>query len=308
MKFVVIGHLCLDVIHPVDEPEKQGYGGIYYSLAALSLLAPPNDKIVPVFGVNGDDYDPLISHLKKFPNVDTAGIYTFDEPTNTVHLFYKDKSSRIECSKDIAKPIPFSRIKPFLPADGVLVNMISGFDVEVNTLDEIRMAVRDKKTPLHFDYHSLTLGIGENYERKRRPVEDWRRWPFMTDTVQLNEEEIAGLTRERLSEQQTVGHLLTLGVKNLLVTRGERGLSLFYNDHKKVVRKDIAGVAVERARDATGCGDVFGAAFHLSYVKTKDPVASAEFANTVAAAKAQMVGADGIERLRAFAFNGKGGA
>ncbi|MEK7670868.1 MAG: carbohydrate kinase family protein [Bacteroidota bacterium] len=176
--------------------------------------------------------------------------------------------------------------------------MISGFDVSVNTLDEIRMAVREKKVPIHFDYHNLTLGVKDNYERFRRPVSDWRRWVFMTDTVQLNEEEIAGLTVEKSTEQQTVGHLLTLSVKGVVVTRGERGASLFYNEHKKVVRKDIDGLNVERSRDATGCGDVFGAAFHLHYVKTRDLIAAAEFANRVAAAKAGMVGSGDIEKLK----------
>ena len=120
----------------------------------------------------------------------------------------------------------------------------------------------------------------------------------MTDTVQLNEEEIAGLTVDKSTEQQTVGHLLTLSVKGVVVTRGERGATLFYNEHKKVVRKDIDGLKVERARDAAGCGDVFGAAFHLHYVKTKGLLAAAEFANKVAAKKAQMVGSDQIQSIR----------
>lgn len=298
MKFLVLGHFCFDVIHPVDEPEIQSYGGIYYSLSALSVLAGETDRIIPVFGVNKNDYAPVIEHLKQFPNVDTSGIYQFDEPTNSVHLFYNDKQSRIECSKDIAKPIPFERIKNFLNVDGILVDMISGFDITVDTLDAIRMAVREKKVPMHFDYHSLTLGLGENRERYRRPVSDWRRWVFMTDTVQLNEDEIGGLTIEKSTEQQTVGHLLTLGVKGLVVTRGAQGVSLFSNEHKKVVRTDILGQPVERARDATGCGDVFGAAFHYKYVKTKDLNVSAEFANKIAAAKAGMSGSTEIRTLK----------
>lgn len=298
MKFLVLGHFCFDVIHPVDEPEIQSYGGIYYSLSALSVLAGETDRIIPVFGVNKNDYAPVIEHLKQFPNVDTSGIYQFDEPTNSVHLFYNDKQSRIECSKDIAKPIPFERIKNFLNVDGILVDMISGFDITVDTLDAIRMAVREKKVPMHFDYHSLTLGLGENHERYRRPLPDWRRWVFMTDTVQLNEEEISGLTIEKSTEQQTVGHLLTLGVKGLVVTRGAQGVSLFSNEHKKVVRTDILGQPVERARDATGCGDVFGAAFHYKYVKTKDLNVSAEFANKIAAAKAGMSGSTEIRTLK----------
>jgi sugar/nucleoside kinase (ribokinase family) len=299
MKFLVIGHLCLDVIHPVDGPEVQSYGGIYYSVATLATLLDNGDRVIPVFGVNKNDYEPFVKHLKeKFPNVETSGIYQFDEPTNNVHLFYKVKETRIECSKDISKPIPFERVKEFLKVDGILMNMISGFDIKLETLDEIRLAVREKKVPMHFDYHSLTLGVKENHERFRRPVSDWRRWVFMTDTVQLNEEEIAGLPLEKSTEQQTVGHLLTLSVKGLVVTRGERGASLFYNEHKKVVRKDIDGLNVERSRDATGCGDVFGAAFHLHYVKTKDLLASAEFANRIAAKKATMVGSNNIAQLK----------
>jgi sugar/nucleoside kinase (ribokinase family) len=120
----------------------------------------------------------------------------------------------------------------------------------------------------------------------------------MTDTVQLNEEEIAGLPLEPSTEAKTVGHLLTLSVKGLVVTRGERGVSLFCNQQKKVIRKDIDGVPVARLRDATGCGDVFGAAFHLQYVKTKDLVSATALANKVAAVKAQMIGIESIQNLR----------
>jgi sugar/nucleoside kinase (ribokinase family) len=298
MKFLVVGHLCLDVIHPLDAPEAQSYGGIYYAVATLATVTHGNDTVIPVFGVNRTDYAPLIAHLKnKFPNVETAGIYHFDEPTNSVHLFYKNTETRIECSKDISKPIPFGRLKAFLNVDGILVNMISGFDITLETLDEIRLAVRERNVTIHFDYHSLTLGVKTNHERFRRPVSDWRRWAFMIDTVQMNEEELAGLPLETTGEQQTVGHLLTLGVKGLVVTRGARGASVFYNEHKKVVRKDIEGLNVERPRDATGCGDVFGAAFHLQYVKTKNLLAAAEFANRLAAMKATLLGSESIETL-----------
>jgi sugar/nucleoside kinase (ribokinase family) len=301
MKFLVLGHLCLDVIHPVDAPEVSSYGGIYYTVATLASLAGDGDRVIPVFGVNKNDRESLLQRLSEFPNVETSGIFPFDEPTNTVHLFYQNRQTRIECSKDISRPIPFERIKEFLNVNGILVNIISGFDVMVNTMDEIRMAIREKNIPLHFDYHSLTLGVNENHERFRRPVIDWRRWAFMTDTIQLNEEEIGGLTIEQAPEQQTVGHLLTLGGKGVVVTRGEQGASLFYNEHKKVVRKDIPGLNVALARDVTGCGDVFGAAFHLHYVKSRDLLAAAEFANQVAAAKAQISGSDGIHMLRQFA-------
>ena len=300
MKFLVVGHLCLDVIHPVDKPEVEGYGGIYYSLITLASLLDKSDSVRPVFGVNKGDYASLIENLHQFPTIDTSGIFKFDEPTNKVHLYYKDAQSRIECSRDIAKPIPYEKIRRHLSVDGILVNMISGFDLTVDTLDQMRMAVRSHNIPIHFDYHSLTLGVDQKFERFRRPIPDWRRWVFMTDTVQLNEEEIAGLSTENMREEQTVGHLLTLGVKALVITRGERGASLFYNEHKHVLRKDVAGIETDAVRDTTGCGDVFGAAFHLHYVKTKDPFAAMQFANHAAAARTKVAGMEGLHSLKAL--------
>ena len=298
MKFLVVGHLCLDVIHPVEGPDVESYGGIYYAVAALASLCKPSDEVHPVFGVSKADYPTLMEHLRQFPNVDTAGIYKFDEPTNRVHLYYKDHQNRIECSKDISRPIPFEKIQKHLSVDGILINMISGFDLAIDTLDNIRLAVRSHDVPIHFDYHSLTLGLRADNERFRRPLEDWRRWAFMVDTVQLNEEEITGLSLERLTEKQTAGHLLTLSVRGVVVTRGDRGATLYYNEHKKILQKDFEGIRLENPRDATGCGDVFGGAFLLQYAKSRDPFAATEFANRIAAAKVQQIGVGELKKLR----------
>jgi sugar/nucleoside kinase (ribokinase family) len=147
------------------------------------------------------------------------------------------------------------------------------------------MAVRAQNVSLHLDYHNLTLGVGPEHERYRRPVEEWRRWAFMTDTVQLNEEEIEGLTPDQMPEEKAVAHLLTLGIKGVVVTRGAGGASVFMNEHKQVSRTDIPGISINgKTADTTGCGDVFGAAFHYRFVKSSDLRAAAEFANRIASA------------------------
>src|SRR5258707_3835355 len=138
MKIVVIGHLCLDVIHHADVPETKGYGGIFFSIAALANLLPVEDTIVPLFGVGKEDHGALMRRLEQYPNVDTSGIYGYAGPTNQVHLLYMDNCERMERSKYISEPVTLKKIRPHLDADMILLNMISGFDVALETLDEIR--------------------------------------------------------------------------------------------------------------------------------------------------------------------------
>ena len=139
MTITVIGHLCLDVIHHPDGTETRSYGGIFFSLATLANLLGPKDTIFPVFGVGKDDHAALLERLAAYPNVDPSGIYKFAGPTNQVSLHYKNEQERTECSRHISEPIPLKKIRPYLESDMILVNMISGFDITLETLDEIRM-------------------------------------------------------------------------------------------------------------------------------------------------------------------------
>ena len=303
MTITVIGHLCIDEIHL---PENEGgngaqeklFGGIFYSLATLANLVGPGDRIQPVLGVGEQEYESFKKSLESLPGVDTKGIYKFKGSSNHVHLFYKaGKNNRIECSNHIAEPIPFSRIKQFLDADGILINMVSGFDITLETLDSVRMAVRDARTPIHFDFHSLTLGIDPENKRFRRPVTDWRRWCFMLNSVQMSEHEALGLTAEHFDEQTLVNHLMPLMVNALVITRGERGVSAILQENKKLTRHDFPAVSSGPTIDPTGCGDVFGAAFLYHYILRKNYRNAAEFANRVAGVKSTFKGTDGLSAL-----------
>ena len=299
MNLTVIGHLCKDIIHPPEQtppvntvPPEERFGGIVYSVAALAGLMSDHDKIYPVFGVGNGDYEGLMEFLKRYPNVDTSGVYKFKGKTNRVRLFYqKDGAARSECSEHISPPIPYSRIKPYLDSDGILINMVSGSDIALETLDQIRMEVRDRRTPIHFDFHSLTLGIDREFKRFRRPLTEWRRWCFMLNSIQMSEEEAAGLTTERYDQNSLINHLMPLMVTALVITRGSRGATLVLQDiHKKLTTHEIQGVSAGSTVDTTGCGDVFGAAFLCSTLKTKDHLRAAQEANVAAAVKATVAG------------------
>jgi sugar/nucleoside kinase (ribokinase family) len=282
MKLLVLGHLCIDCAHPAGEPSRERWGGIANTIAAVGALAGKDDSVLPVCGVGAEDEKRFLTWLERFPAVDPSGVFTLNGPTHRIDFYEKGEGLRVACTKDIAPPVPFERVRKFLSADGVLINMVSGSDISLETLDQIRMEVRARETPIHLDYHNLTTGVGEERERFRRPLPEWRRWAFMLTTVQLSEAEASGLTVDRLTEAQLTGHLLTLGITGVLITRGARGATVFANEHKKVVRWDVGGIPAEGGDDRPGLGDVFGGAFMYRFVQTSDLRASAEFANLTA--------------------------
>lgn len=302
MLITVVGHICKDIIHYSDKnnDQKQYFGGIIFSVLTLANLASEKDRIQPVFGIGQNDYDNLKSILEKFKNIDTSGIYKLKSPTNEVHLFYKKNlDTRIECSKNISPPIPFNRIKSMLDCDGILINMVSGSDITLETLDQIRVETRENKIPIHFDFHSLTLGIDQEFKRFRRPLMDWRRWCFLINSIQMSEEEAKGLTTEKYNEEMLINHLMPLMVNTLLITRGARGVTIVHqDDHKNLSIKDIKGISYGKTIDTTGCGDVFGAAFLYNFLKTKDDYSAAEFANKVAALNATLKNSEELFDLK----------
>jgi sugar/nucleoside kinase (ribokinase family) len=317
MNFLVVGHICYDEIHYSSGEKTEGFGGIYYAVATLAALAGKEHTVLPVFPIGEDLKDVLFDRLKAFPNVNAEGIYTIDQPTNRVKLFYSDQVERIECSESIAPPIRFEAIAPRVrKAGAILINMISGFDITYETLYAINEARVSRDKPIYFDFHSLTLGIDENHKRFRQPMTEWRRWAFYLDVVQMNETEAATLAVEKLSQEHLAKTLLSLGPRALAVTRGERGVKLYYDERKKTLEHDVPGIdpfagglRMDDAgdtpdrdrRDPTGCGDVFGAAFIYRYAMSGDLIAAAEFANTVAAAKVPIAGSDGMHKLAPLA-------
>jgi len=285
MKLLLVGHLSLDVIHNPDGSEHEEAGGLFRALATLSSTGGRTDKFLVVAGAGKKEAPAIRERLAALPGVETDGIFATDTPLHRIHYYFRNTEDFVECTNELASPIPFTRIRPHLNgADGILINMISGVDITLDTLDEIRMAVRNDGIPIHLDMHSLTLGVNDRNERFRRPLVDWRRWAFMIDTVQMNDEELGGLTEELLSEHQAVGHMLTLGVKGVIVTRGRKGASVYVNEHKKVARTDIPGSENGNVVSPIGRGDVFGAAFFHHYVKNHDLIAAARHAHAVAAA------------------------
>jgi len=296
MKILVLGHLAIDVDHLSETEATETTAGIYRSVAALSEMIGRTDTILPVCGAGREEYRSIVEQFAVLPGVETAGIFPSDVPTHRVHFYHGADGSTTACAREIGRPIPFDKIKKFLDANGILINMSSGFDLNLDTLDEIRMAVRAKSVPIHLDFHNLARGVNDRFERVLRPVPEWRRWAFMVDTVQGSEEEINALSSESQTEEALAGHLFTLCVKRLLVTRGGRGATIYRNERKHTLREDLPAAAVSAERDSVGAGDIFAAAFMSSLLRSDDEIAAARAA--VAAAGDFAARSAGAEQIR----------
>lgn len=279
MKLTIIGHMCFDVFHRVDGTEERAPGGIYHAVAAMANLAADRDTIYPVFGVGAKDIDQVRSLFTQYKNIDISGIYSFTGETNTVHYFDDAPNER---SLNIAPPIPFSAIKPFLNVDGVYVNMISGKDIVINTLDEIRLEIRGKRTALHLDMHCLTLAVNPDGTRVFKEMADWRRWCFMTDSVQMNEEEAKEISVEQFNDELLAKQMIPLMVKAFIITRGDRGATLYQEQHKQLSAVSLADDVREPAVSTLGSGDIFGVAFLYFFLKKKNYAEAAALAQKTA--------------------------
>jgi len=180
-----------------------------------------------------------------------------------------------------------------------LVNMVSGADIILRHSDIFGWKFANVVFPIHFDFHSLTLGTDKEFKRFRRPLTDWRRWCFMLNSIQMSEEEALGLSAERYDEKTLTNHLMTLMVETLLITRGKRGLTVIVQDiHKKLTHKKTLKVLLTATVETTGCVMYSVQHFLYQYLKSKDSFIAAEFANKTAALNATFKNTKELEGLR----------
>ena len=308
MNYIIIGEPCVDVIHKVNGEVLKSYGGILYSVISMAVLAKENDHITPVMNVGEDEYENIMEILGLYPNINTHGLNKVKHPTRKVFLHYNlynnDKSARVETSSEPTYTVAYNQIENFLSgADAILVNMISGIDISIETLKNLR---KNFSGFIHIDIHNIVMHTKPDGTRVHTNVENWCT---NSDTVQMNEFEIATLTKEKLSEYKiaeevlfnkrnpVVGMIVTRGVNGVTgITKKEKsfGGETFYDlDHIQ-----LAAVENPHFIDSTGCGDVFASSFTLDYSVTSDFKKSLNYANRIASINASIGGINKLYKLK----------
>ncbi|MDD5362602.1 MAG: carbohydrate kinase family protein [Ignavibacteria bacterium] len=311
MNYLVFGEPCVDIIHTTNNERLHSYGGILYSVIAMSVLAGPRDTVCPVMNLGADEFDNITGILKKYSNINLEGVKKVDHPTRRVNLYYTNynsgKTARMENSADTTYTTPFENAAGLIKsADAVLINMISGVDISLDTLKKIRS---EFKGFIHMDLHNLVMKTNPDGSREHTHLENWKEWCTNTDTIQMNEFEAGIVAKETKNDYEIAEEILINSGKNMtgmIVTRGKVGVSGFVKKEKSfgnekffdIDRIDVNAVENPRYKDSTGCGDVFAASFTLDFSHTHDLSKSLHYATRIASFKSSLSGIDELFKLK----------
>jgi sugar/nucleoside kinase (ribokinase family) len=122
--------------------------------------------------------------------------------------------------------------------------------------------------------------VDEKGHRIFRKINDFNEWAKCIDILQANEAELLTLSAQK-EEAAIVTELFSFGIKQIIITRAERGATVFFreNDSIRKIHNDALQVKV---RNKVGCGDVFGAVYFYNYLKNKSVLLALEQANLFA--------------------------
>ncbi len=292
MKLLVIGHSVEDHF-----TEKGGSvvkpGGIFYTVLALQKFKSFEDTIYLNTSVADENYNLFENLYDAIPHDYISKVDKIPKVYLTLHDFKERGETYESISQGLV--VKTENLKQF---DGILINMITGFDVGIEQLKEIR---KNYKGNIFLDVHTLSRGLDENLKRNFRPVPGFGEWASAVDIIQVNENEIKTISAEE-NELSMAEDVLGKGVKILIVTKGENGARLYYKEDGEFFSIFKPSVRIE-ATNKIGCGDVFGAVFFYNYIKTGDARVSLEIANIAAGCSAAYNNFENYDLLRQDVFS-----
>jgi len=253
----------------------------------------------------GEDTAPQVKKiLSDWPGVRIEGMPIVSAENYHSRIQYFADGSKRELLTGSMEPLCWDDLEPFLKKwDGLLINFITGFEIEFPTLVRVR---ENFQRPLVMDVHSLTLGRRESGERFWKKPEDWREWLRLVDVVQMNEAEAALLGDFSVGDREALQgfalSLLDLGPRSVALTLGSEGVLSASRSENEINVWCQAAERPERAVDPTGCGDVFLAVLGWGEVNGWGFAQSVGIASQVAGLKSRFRGMDGFKKIEERAF------
>ena len=258
MNFLVIGHSVVDKII-----EKERYstkpGGIFYTVISLLSRMEQADKIYLCSNIDDDHAELFKIAYDRVENEFIQNVISIPH----VELLVNESGERNE----IYSGIPENLILPEKDLDhfdGIIINMITGYDISLSQLKELR---KNYNGVIYFDVHTLSRGIDKNLERNFSQIMNFNEWAKCVDILQANESELQTLSNKG-DEFEIVRELFSYGIKQIVVTRSDKGATVFYKDLESinfVYKKALKLNTINKV----GCGDVFGAVYFYNCIKNQ---------------------------------------
>lgn len=164
MNLLVIGHSVLDFIKS-EEDEKKSAGGIFYSISTLNRIKTSDDELFLCSQFDDETYHYFKPEFEKV-KIDFCQRV---EKIPRVHLNLQKDRERHEAYENITNNLSIN-ISDLNSYDGILINMITGFDITLDQLIQIR---NDYSRLLFIDIHTLSRGLNKDYKREFRFIPDF---------------------------------------------------------------------------------------------------------------------------------------
>jgi len=271
MNILVIGHSVVDKIIDKDITSITP-GGIFYTVVSFLSQIENKDKLYLCSSIDNET-EKLFKIA--YDKVEKEYIER-NESIPFVELRIDSFPERRETYSHVTKylNIPTDKLDRF---KGILINMITGYDILLTQLQQLR---KNYNGLIYFDVHTLSRGADKNLSRIFRRIEDFNKWAKCIDILQANESELLTLS-DKKDEFQIIDELFSFGIKQIIITRAEKGATVFFreNDIIKNYHKNALNVIVF---NKVGCGDVFGAVYFYNYIKNKNVTLALEQANLFA--------------------------
>ena len=288
MKILVIGQSLEDHINYKGKTSVKP-GGIFYSVLGLKNFLESEDKLLLLTSVEKKDlsiFSPVYDTIEKT-------YFNYVEKIPRVYLNITDENERGECYSLVNQKLSMEQVRDFKVFDGILINMITGYDITVDQLKKIRSEF-DKS--IFFDVHTLARGIDENGTRSFRTIPHFEQWAENIDVLQVNEIEFSLLFNYE-DKKKIIKKIFECGVKILIVTKGKSGTRVYYQKNEEIVSTFVSSLQVE-TKNSVGCGDVFGAVFFYNYIKDKNIDKALKLANIAGGCAASYDKIENFERLK----------
>ena len=292
MKIAIVGTISKDIIIPDKDIPCKSLGGIFYSITTLLNFLKNDEVILPISYYSNDISFLIQAFEEKWKNVDFSHLLPVKERNFQQIFEYSNNSLSSEKAFFFFPKLCEADLCGAEAADFILFNMISGLELDVDVFQKFTQNIYDKTylniKSLVYDVDSL----GNKIPKRPDNIFDWLNY---TRFIQLNEKEFEIINQEGIEFNRYWSGLLRPSQNVFFINEEKEVLWITNKDELKI--KKYPSYPTESFRDKTGYGEVFGAAFAYSFLKTHNISKALEFGVLAANASNRIVGTENQHKL-----------